>query len=131
VAEEARLDAEFESGAGSMTARVRALLPGRAPGEMLGRFFGGEVVMAKPILVGYDPDAGDQAPVEFGIAVAEFTGAPLIVGAVHASAAALGPNGEGLVEEQLVDGHGESMDHLGAELRRHGIKVECAAPCLA
>jgi nucleotide-binding universal stress UspA family protein len=92
---------------------------------MLGRFFGGEVIMAKPILVGYDPDAGDQAPVEFGIAAAEFTGAPLIVGAVHASAAALGPNGEGVVEEQLVDGHGESMDHLGAELRRHGIKVEC------
>jgi hypothetical protein len=30
--------------------------------------------MAKPILVGYDPTAGDRAPVEFGVAAAEFTG---------------------------------------------------------
>src|ERR671914_3087183 len=83
------------------------------------------VFMARPILVGYDPAAGDRAPVEFGIAAAEFTGAPLIVGAVHASAAALGPGGAGAVEEQLADGPGESLEHLGTELRRQGVGVEC------
>ena len=83
--------------------------------------------MARPILVGYDPAAGDRAPLEFGIAAAEFTGAPLIVGVAHASAAALGPAGEGVVEEQLADGPDESIDHLGAELRRHGVDVECRA----
>ena len=83
--------------------------------------------MARPILVGYDPAAGDAAPVEFGIAAAEFTGAPLIVGAVHASAAALGPAGEGAVEEQLADSPGESLEHLKADLRRQGISVECRA----
>lgn len=82
--------------------------------------------MARPILVGYDPEAGDQAPVEFGIAAAEFTGAPLIVGAAHASASALGPAGQGVVEEQLPqDGAGESLDHLRTELRRSGVTVEC------
>jgi nucleotide-binding universal stress UspA family protein len=83
--------------------------------------------MARPILVGYDGTADDRAPVEFGIAASEFTGAPLIVGTVHASAAALGPSGEGLVEEQLADGPGESLDHLGKELRRQGVGVECRA----
>ena len=82
--------------------------------------------MARPILVGYDP-AGDRAPVEFAIAAAEYTGGPLSIGSVHASAAALGPAGEGAVEEQLPDGPGESLDHLGAELRRQGVRVECRA----
>jgi nucleotide-binding universal stress UspA family protein len=83
------------------------------------------VIMARPILVGYDPAAGDRAPVEFGIAAAEFTGAPLIVGAVSASAAAFGPAGEGAVEEQLADTPKESLDHLEKELRRQRAGVEC------
>jgi nucleotide-binding universal stress UspA family protein len=41
-------------------------------------------VVSKPILVGYDPQAANQAPVRFGVAAARFTGAPLIVGAVGA-----------------------------------------------
>jgi nucleotide-binding universal stress UspA family protein len=83
--------------------------------------------MVKPILVGYDPAAGDRAPVEFGMAAAEFTGAPLIVGAVHASAAAFGPACAGVVEEQLADGPGESLEHLGTDVRRQGVGVECRA----
>jgi nucleotide-binding universal stress UspA family protein len=82
--------------------------------------------MAKPILVGHDPGA-DRAPLEFGIAAAEFTGAPLIVGTAHARGAALGHAAEGIVEEQLSDGPGDSLDHLAAELRRDGIQVECRA----
>jgi nucleotide-binding universal stress UspA family protein len=83
--------------------------------------------MPRPILVGYDAGAGDRTPVEFGIAAAEFTGAPLIVAAVHANALALGRAGEGVVEEQLPDGPEESLDHLGKELRRQGVRVECRA----
>lgn len=83
--------------------------------------------MARPILVGYDAAGGDRAPVEFGIAAAQFTGAPLIIGAVHSNAVALGRAGEGVVEEQLPDGPGESLDHLGKELRQQGIRVECRA----
>ena len=83
--------------------------------------------MPRPILVGYDAGAGDRAPVEFGIAAAEFTGAPLIVAAVHANAGALGRAGEGVVEEQLPDGPEESLDHLAKELRRQGARVECRA----
>jgi nucleotide-binding universal stress UspA family protein len=84
-------------------------------------------VMARPIVVGFDAATDDRAPVEFGIAAAEFTGAPLIVGTVHAGAAALGPAGEGVVEEALPDDPGESLDHLGTELRRKGVRVECRA----
>ena len=83
--------------------------------------------MPRPILVGYDAGAGDRAPVEFGIAAAEFTGAPLIVAAVHANAGALGRASEGVVEEQLPDGPEESLDHLAKELRRQGARVECRA----
>jgi nucleotide-binding universal stress UspA family protein len=83
--------------------------------------------MARPILVGYDARTGDQAPVEFGIAAAEFTGARLIVAAAHASAAALGASAHGVVEDQLPDGAGESIDHLNTELRRSGVEAECRA----
>ncbi len=47
--------------------------------------------MARPIVVGFDAAIDDRAPVEFGIAAAEFTGAPLIVGTVHAGAEASCP----------------------------------------
>src|SRR4051812_8787734 len=40
--------------------------------------------LPKPILVGHDPKSADQAPVAFGIAAAQLTGAPLIVGSAHA-----------------------------------------------
>jgi nucleotide-binding universal stress UspA family protein len=81
--------------------------------------------MARPIVVGYDPGAGDQAPVEFGIAAAEFTGAPLVVATAHASASALGAASQGVVEEELPDGAADSLDHLRTELRRAGIEAEC------
>ena len=53
-------------------------------------FIGGDVElveqhggpMSKPILVGYDPVSADHAPVNFGVAAARFTGAPLIVASV-------------------------------------------------
>jgi nucleotide-binding universal stress UspA family protein len=41
--------------------------------------------MSKPILVGFDPRRGDRAPVEFAVAAARFTGAPLIVVSVESA----------------------------------------------
>ena len=41
--------------------------------------------MSKPILVGYDPATADRAPVNFGVAAARFTGAPLIVASAAAA----------------------------------------------
>jgi hypothetical protein len=35
--------------------------------------------MARPVLVGFDPKTHDYAPVHFGIAASQFSGAPLIV----------------------------------------------------
>jgi hypothetical protein len=35
--------------------------------------------MTKPIIVGYDPRRADHAPLEFGVAAAELTGAHLLV----------------------------------------------------
>jgi nucleotide-binding universal stress UspA family protein len=83
--------------------------------------------MPKPILVGYDPSAGDRAPLEFGVAASQLTGAPLIVGAVHASAAALGTAGEGLVEDQLEQESTGTLEHLERELRDRGVNAEVRA----
>jgi nucleotide-binding universal stress UspA family protein len=55
--------------------------------------------MAKRILVGYDPDHGDPAPVRFGVAGARVTGARLIVASVSfldRDGAQDGPNDDGL-----------------------------------
>ena len=84
--------------------------------------------MANPILVGYDPGRRDRAPVDFGIAAANFTGAPLIIAAVHAGTAALGPAAGGVAEEEPHEERAsESLDHLALDLRRQGIHAECRA----
>ena len=83
--------------------------------------------MANPILVGYDPGRRDRAPVDFGVAAANFTGAPLIIAAVHAGTAALGPDAETIVEDGLEERAGESLDHLAEDLRRQGVEAECRA----
>lgn len=80
--------------------------------------------MAKPILVGYDPGGSDRAPVEFGVAAARFTGAPLIVASVYSGAEAAGKFGHQIVDEDLETGTGESLEHLERELRSEGIRVE-------
>jgi nucleotide-binding universal stress UspA family protein len=81
--------------------------------------------MTKPILVGYDAGRGDRAPLEFGLATASFTGARLIVAAVHSGAAGLGRAGAEVIEEQLDEGWGETMDHLAEELRDQGVDADC------
>jgi nucleotide-binding universal stress UspA family protein len=81
--------------------------------------------MAKPILVGYDAEGGDRAPLEFGLAAARFTGASLIVAAVDSSATALDAVGVGAAEEQLEEGIGESLNRLADDLRQQGVDVDC------
>jgi nucleotide-binding universal stress UspA family protein len=39
--------------------------------------------VSNPVLVGYEPIGRDRAPVEFGVAAARFTGAPLTIVSVH------------------------------------------------
>jgi nucleotide-binding universal stress UspA family protein len=81
--------------------------------------------MPKPILVGYDPGAGDLAPVHFGAAASRFTGAPLIVVAVRAGGSGLGATGGGIVEEHLGDSGDDALDHIASELRSQGVTAEC------
>ena len=81
--------------------------------------------MTKPILVGYHPGRGDRAPLEFGLAAASFTGARLIVAAVHSGAAGLGRAGAEEIEEQLDEGWGETLDRLAEELREQGVDGDC------
>jgi nucleotide-binding universal stress UspA family protein len=75
--------------------------------------------MSKSVLVGYDPDGADRAPVRFGAAIARATGAPLVVACVSR-----GESGEAGDEPLSADARqalGGVRDHLQAE----GIEVEC------
>jgi nucleotide-binding universal stress UspA family protein len=73
--------------------------------------------MSKPILVGFDPETVDRAPVDFGAAAARFTGAPLIVAAVQA--------GETTADEALLSDAGEAIAEIERQLAGEGISVEC------
>jgi nucleotide-binding universal stress UspA family protein len=82
--------------------------------------------MTKPILVGYEAGRADRAPLEFGLAAASFTGAPLIVATVHSSATRLAGGRAGVVEEELdEEALGESLDRLAEELRAQGVDADC------
>src|SRR4051812_43789527 len=80
--------------------------------------------MPKPILVGYDPGRADTAPVAFGILAARFTGAPLIIGAVHADHAAIG-HGHHAADSSLADEAGEQFDRMRRELEADDVETDC------
>ena len=85
--------------------------------------------MSKPILVGYDPRHGDRAPVDFGVAVARLTGAPLVVAAVHARAPVLAVSAGqslpyGVVDDDLLDEAPEALRDREGELRTLGVDAE-------
>jgi nucleotide-binding universal stress UspA family protein len=63
-----------------------------------------------PILVGYDPESADRAPVRFGVAAARFTGAPLIVASVCAPKHAVGH------AEELAPHATQAHEELKADL---------------
>ena len=78
--------------------------------------------MSKPIIVGYDPMTSDRAPINFGVAAARFTGAPLIV----ASASAAGDRPDaGQQDEELVVDASEALERARRELEPERIPVEC------
>jgi nucleotide-binding universal stress UspA family protein len=82
--------------------------------------------MRKPILVGYDPESADRAPVQFGVAAARFTGAPLIIASAYTDSAVIGQMGHGQMHEDLGGGADESLRHIRTELSRdHHVKAEC------
>jgi nucleotide-binding universal stress UspA family protein len=83
--------------------------------------------MSKPILVGYDPDTLDIAPVRFGAAAARFTGARLIVAAVHAGGSDGGLEASEQVDLLLTDDAGQALADVERELAGEGIAVECQA----
>jgi nucleotide-binding universal stress UspA family protein len=88
--------------------------------------------MTKPILVGYDPRTADRAPVEFGVAAARFTGAPLVVASVQTGVPVVPisvgqslPYGIGQIDEDLLRDCTEMIDALEADLTAAGISVSC------
>ena len=78
--------------------------------------------MGKPIIAGYDPASADRAPVNFGVAAAEFTGAPLIVGSVGAKGHR---PGAGQQDEELVVDATDVLAEAERELGGRGISFEC------
>ena len=79
--------------------------------------------MSKPIVVGYDPETSDRAPVNFGVAAARFTGAPLII--ASASAAAGDRPAAGQHDEELVADASGALDAARRELEPEGTAVAC------
>jgi nucleotide-binding universal stress UspA family protein len=77
--------------------------------------------VSKPILVGYDPVTADRAPVDFGVAVARFTGAPLIVASVSGRE---GTSAGELDPDLCADASG-AIGRLEQELEPEGITLEC------
>jgi nucleotide-binding universal stress UspA family protein len=78
--------------------------------------------VSKPVLVGYDPIACDHAPVEFGVAAARFTGAPLTIVSVHGVRADRLAARQ-MTEELLADA-GETLAELEGELHAQGVAAE-------
>ena len=81
--------------------------------------------MSKPIIVGYDPATSDRAPVNFGVAAARFTGAPLIVASASAATAGTDRPGAGQHDEDLVADASDALDAAKRELEPEGIAVDC------
>jgi nucleotide-binding universal stress UspA family protein len=89
------------------------------------------LAITKPILVGYDPRRADHAPVEFGVATARLTGAPLVVASVQLGVPTVPVSGEplqyavGQPEEHLPADCSPAVAQIDTELRALGIPVEC------
>jgi nucleotide-binding universal stress UspA family protein len=77
--------------------------------------------MTKPILVGFNPVSADHAPVNFGVAAARFTGAPLILVAVSARQ---GTSAAELDHDLCLDASGP-LERIEQELEPEGITVDC------
>ena len=74
------------------------------------------------IIVGYDPQTCDLAPVDFGVAASRFTGAPLMIASVHG----VGDDrlGERQMREDLLADAAETLEELKGELHAQGLAAE-------
>lgn len=88
--------------------------------------------MAQPVLVGYDPEVRDHAPVHFGVAVTRYADAPLIVASVQAgvrpvalSAGQTLPFAVAQADDDLVADCAPVVAQLAQELEAEGIHAEC------
>ena len=73
--------------------------------------------MSAPIVVGYDPHGADDAPVQFGIAAARLTGAPLIVVAISGGVPDIDRLADGELPAELDAGAFAALDGLRSRLR--------------
>jgi nucleotide-binding universal stress UspA family protein len=73
----------------------------------------------KPVLVGYDPTVRDRAPVQFGLAVARLTGAPLVVASVQ-----LRPRAWAVGDGDLVDDSSGALAAIEADLGPDASQIE-------
>jgi nucleotide-binding universal stress UspA family protein len=80
--------------------------------------------MSKPIIVGYDPQTSDRAPVSFALAAARFTGAPLVVASVCAGANARDHADAGRLDEDLAPEATGALDEVKRELGTDDVSVE-------
>ena len=81
--------------------------------------------MSKPIIVGYDPETADRSPVNFGVAAARFTGAPLIIASASAHAGAHDRAAAGQHDEDLVVDASDALETAKRELEPEGTAVVC------
>jgi nucleotide-binding universal stress UspA family protein len=88
--------------------------------------------MARPVLVGYDPQVRDHAPVHFGVAVTRYADAPLIIASVQAgvrpvalSAGQTLPFALAQADDDLVADCAPAVAQLAQGLEADGIQAEC------
>jgi nucleotide-binding universal stress UspA family protein len=91
--------------------------------------------MSRRILVGFDPRSGDHAPVDFGIAAARFTGAPMTVACVQVASVEAGspplplsvgaplPYRLGQPDEDLLADCTDAVERIESEAGDWGIEV--------
>ena len=80
--------------------------------------------MSKPIIVGFDPQTSDRAPVDFAVAAARFTGAPLVVVSVCAGAAPRRAGDAASMDEDLAADASQALGAVAGELEADGIAVD-------
>jgi nucleotide-binding universal stress UspA family protein len=82
--------------------------------------------MPKPILVGYDPREADHAPVDFGIAAARWTRAPLVVVCVELGRSEVVSDWPpGVVDADLIADSSQPIEMIQAKLKSAGVPYEC------
>jgi hypothetical protein len=84
--------------------------------------------MSRPILAAYDPQHSDRAPIRFAAAAARFTGARLVVAAVHVGVRALAlsagqtlPYALAEADDNLVPDASDELREIRAELEAEGV----------